>query len=780
MRSQGAGMVRTGGATASRRGATRIGQGALIALAFGCVSAAHAAETAGEASQAIGTAPAEAAPASDTIRVSDVVVTARRRAERLQDVPGSVTAFTADAIKEAGIRDISQLSLQTPGFSLQNASRQTEQPFIRGIAVNSVFRDLQNASFFIDGVYVAGIGRTTGLDDVDRVEVILGPQSAVFGRATFAGAINYVTRKPSDTFQADFRSSIGEHGLFDASGSVSGPLLGDKLAVRLYYQHHEYQGEYKNVLDGKQLGTEQTNGFSGSVRWNIAPTAHLTARLQYTEFRDGNSATQTLPAGSVDNCRPNAAGVFQFHCGEIFAPTSVSLNLSPATVGAPASSYAPFGGFRHTNQFRSALFGDWTFAGGYTLNGTIAYNAERAQLASDGDGTPVNTLAGGLNSYFVTKYYDDSADFRFSSPTTQWLRWYIGVYGFRSARDESSQFRPTVVPARIRDVRDYAGYGSLAFDPLPKLTVTLDARYQTETTILRKTTYHATFNTFLPRLVLSYKPMTDVLVYGLYSQGDKPGTFNAGANVPLPLVVVKEEGLDNYEFGLKSSWFNRRLTFNITGYYLDWTNQSFQQTVFQQNAAGVIVRNAAGSPLTTVVSVSSGNSHVQGLELDSSLQIMRGWSARAAYSYTDSHYSNFNSTLPALYGGVAQVSGNSLPNTPLHKLIFSSIYRHPMDAIPGFAGFNGFAQGDVEIRGRQYLDELNTAYIGQLNMLNGRVGVENDRYRFELYARNLLDSRVPDFATRFQDFSSVGNRNSYQTTLRPSRAVGFTFTYKTY
>ncbi len=755
----------------------QVSQAALLALAFGWGTAAAAQSTPapaqGQSTTDAGPAAASDTPATDPRRADEnvmetVVVTARRRAERLQDVPASITAFTGSNLRELGIRDISQLSLQTPGFSLQNASRQTEQPFIRGIAVNSVFRDLQNASFFIDGIYVAGVGRTTGIDDVDRIEVILGPQSAVFGRATFAGAINYITKKPTDKFEADFLTQVGEHGLFDASGSVSGPI-NDKLSARLYYQHHEYQGEYKNGLDGRQLGTEQTNGFSGSLRWTIVPEAHVTARLQYTEFRDGNSATQTLFAANVDNCRPNAAGVFQFHCGEIFAPTSVSLNLNSV----------PFGGFRHTNQFRSSLFGDWTFWGGYTLNATLAYNSERAQLTSDGDGTPINTAVN-LNNFFQTKYYDDSADVRFSSPVNQRLRWYLGVYAFRSARDESSQLLPTVIPARIRDVRDYAGYGSAAFDILSNLTLTFDGRYQDETTILRKTAYHATFDKFLPRVVLSYKPKPDFLIYGSYSEGDKPGTFNAGANVPLNLVVVQEEGLENYEVGLKTSWFNHRLTANVTGYYIDWQNQSYQQTVFQQNAAGVIVRNAAGSPLTTVVSVSAGNSHVKGVEADATLQILRGWSARAAYSYTDSEYSNFNSTLPLVYGGATQVAGNYLPNTPLHKVIFSTLYRRSLSNIRRFEGWDAIGEGDIEIRGRQYLDELNTAYIGQLNLLNGRIGVENERYRFELYARNILDSRVPDFATRFQDYSSVGFRNSYQTTLRPSRAVGFTFTYKTY
>ena len=128
-----------------------------------------------------GGAAVSSAAATEDATNGDIVITARKKTERLQDVPAAVTAFSAEKLRTLGIRDIADLSLQTPGFALQNASRQNEQPFIRGAAVNSVFRQAQNASFFVDGIYVSGIARTISLDDIERVEVVLGPQAVYFG-----------------------------------------------------------------------------------------------------------------------------------------------------------------------------------------------------------------------------------------------------------------------------------------------------------------------------------------------------------------------------------------------------------------------------------------------------------------------------------------------------------------------------------------------------------------------------------------------------------------------
>lgn len=734
------------------------GVGATV-LALGCFGPA-AAQTAPEdpATQPNRETEAEA----NANQVEEIVVTARKVEERLQDVPLTVFAFTSETLRELGVRDIVDVANQTPGFSMQNNSRTNEQPFIRGMSANSVFRDQQNASFFQDGIYVAGIGRTIGLDDIERVEVLLGPQAVVFGRATFAGAVNYVSRKPTDELEFHYRAELGSNELMDASAGVSGPIIPGKLSFRLFGQLHDYGGEYINLLDGQELGREETRGLSTSLRWDATDDLRVTGRVQYVEIDDGHAPTVVLSSRTNNNCLPNSRGVLQFYCGELRIPDTVALNLNNV----------PGGGYRRLNQFRSAIFVDYDL-GDYRFNLTTAYNYETQKLSTDGDGTPLNAFGGALNALFFSRFYDRTLEARVVSPQQSRFRWLAGASYFDSVRDDSSLLSPRLVRSTLRDTQNYAAFASAAFDVTSQLTATLEGRYQIDEISLRGTPFAETFRSFLPRVIVDYKPVEDVLLYAIVAKGNKPGSFNSAANVPLENITVEEEEIINYEVGAKTSLFDRRLTLNASAYYIDWTNQGYQDTVFQRDARGNLVRAPNGSPLTTLIVVNVGKSSVRGAELDANFQIAPGWSARAAYAYTDSRYDDFRSRLPLAFGGEQQVGGNQLQNTPLHKVTLSTIMRQALTAWPGW---ESFFSADLTLRDRQFLDELNTSWIAPLTLLNARVGVENGGLSLSLYGRNLTDTDVPDFATRTIDFNTFVN--SYQVTLRPGRSFGAVLAYR--
>jgi len=734
----------------------KMSRGVALLLAGTCLASTASAQEA--------SAPVAATAEAEDLAPGEILVTARKREERLQDVPVSVSAFTDDQLRNLGIRDITEVALQTPGLAMQNASRQNEQPFIRGMSVNSVFRQAQNASFFVDGIYVSGVGRTIGLDDIERVEVVLGPQSVYFGRATFAGAINYVSRKPrlNDAF-LDAQTTAGEHGLFDLSGGVNLPLAQDRLALRVYGQYHNYEGEYRNSLDGRRLGDEYTLGASASLLFQATDDLRFIARVQQTKLDDGHSAVTVYNPRTNNNCRPNATGVFQFYCGELRNPRESDLALNLDQIREL--------GLREVKQTRYSLLADWDI-GDFALNSITAYNDEKTGLASDGDASPSRPQGGLLHSYFVSEFDDFYQEVRLTSPQTNPLRFAVGGSYFESDRVDNSLLEPIVSLSAPREITNKSVFASVAFDLTPALTATAEGRYQTDRIDVISRNIGNTFKAFLPRGTLDFKPNDDMLFYATVARGNKPGDFNTAAGTPPANLVVEEEKLWNYEIGAKTQWLDRRLTLNATGYWIDWTNQSYQDTVIQRDANNNVILAPNGQPRTVVLTVNAGKTRIKGVELDSQFVILPGWSARLAYSYIDAQFRDFVSRLPITFAGApAQVAGNQLFNTPRHKATVSTTFETPLESV----GLNLFGSTDVTVRGKQYTDELNTAYVGTLTLWNARLGVSGENWRMFVFGRNLTNSRVPDFATRSLDFNT--NINSYLFTLRPSRSFGVTASF---
>jgi len=695
--------------------------------------------------------------------LEEVVVTARKRDERLQDVPMAITAWNAQRLERLGIRDITDLALQTPGFAMQNQSRQNEQPFLRGMSVNSVFRDRQNASFFVDGVYVAGIGRAIGQDDIERIEVILGPQSAMFGRSTFAGAVNYISKKPVFDTEGMVRGEVGSNGKYAGSASISGPLIGDKLAGRLSVGINRWDGEWRNTLDGKRLGTQEDQRVAASLLYRPTENFDATLRFQFANFNDGNAPTVVLSATN-NNCLPSATGAFQFFCGAIPIPTQVSQNLNLIYRG----------GFRRVDDYRGQLTMNWTF-GGWKITSVSAYNYGRQGLASDGDGSPVNALGGALNTYFFTRFRDYVQDLRVTSPAEDRFRIMAGASYFGSLRLESQQRLPTFSSGPATLVRTPSVYGQASYDILPNLTASLEARWQSEKVSLEATPTSTTFRAFLPRAVVNWKVTEDAMLYTSASKGNKPGFFNTAVGTPRDLRDVKEETMWAYELGAKTQWLDKRLTLNGAAYYINWTNQGYQDTVLQRDANNNLILAPNGVPRTVVLTINVGKTEVKGIELDGGFQITPEWSVRAAYAWTEAKYKTFLSNLPLTYGGNRSVAGKYLQNTPIHKLTLSTQYITPLAMWPGYDLVMG---ADYSYRDKQYLDELNTSWVKPLHLLNARIGVENATWALQIYGRNLFDSDVPDFATRTTDFAAVPNRNSYTVTLRQSANFGAIATYR--
>lgn len=241
---------------------------------------------------------------ANTATDEEMIVTARKREESLQDVPISITAFSAKQLMDRGITSNYDVADFTVNFNTeQQVGRNLDRPIIRGQAAPSVDGE-PNASYFIDGVYVSGSVSTASLSIIERVEILRGPQSAQFGRATFSGAVNYVTRKPSNEFMGEVNTRIGSSEDYRLGGWISGPIIRDRVTYLLSANWDTYGGQWNNNLqpdsaqpeslwqdanqqgDTRSMGGEETTDFLAKLTFTPFDGTELNLKYNYTEGDD--------------------------------------------------------------------------------------------------------------------------------------------------------------------------------------------------------------------------------------------------------------------------------------------------------------------------------------------------------------------------------------------------------------------------------------------------------------------------------------------------------------
>ncbi|TDJ43066.1 MAG: TonB-dependent receptor [Gammaproteobacteria bacterium] len=296
-----------------------------------------------------------------TQQLEEIVVTARKREENLQEVPISITAFTAEGMLERNIRNTYDIANITPNFSLgRNLGRRLDAPTIRGQFGALLNPTGPNASFFVDGVFVTGTSSNLTTNNLERVEVLRGPQAALFGRATFSGAVNYITRKPSNEFEGAINARAGDEQTYELTGWASGPIIRDKLLFTASAGYQSFGGEWRNnlkpgdvnasndqqvsqdwfngpgvwapnvplagepdcppgyrtaagntragcpwqVADSTRLGGEETKDISGKLTWVVTDAFELSAKIDYIETDDGHFPALIVPTAGLNCFRP--------------------------------------------------------------------------------------------------------------------------------------------------------------------------------------------------------------------------------------------------------------------------------------------------------------------------------------------------------------------------------------------------------------------------------------------------------------------------------------------
>lgn len=275
--------------------------------------------------------------AADSDEITEILVTSRKKEENLLEVPVAITAFTSDVIEQAGIRDLYDIAELTPGLSFFNAQGEfLAVPVIRGVAPTDINGE-NNAAVFVDGVYVSGReGLNFSQLDLERIEVVKGPQSALYGRNAFSGAINYVTKLPAETFETKGDVTYGNDGRYGGQASVSGPILGETLRGRIATLYDNFDGSYDNTLGGEDIGGYKYRSTQGSLLWQPAESLQVIGSIYYSNDEIDDAATTGVAANCENRVDSNLAVTRLLNvCGEV--PTIGELAGQVQAIGTPSA-----------------------------------------------------------------------------------------------------------------------------------------------------------------------------------------------------------------------------------------------------------------------------------------------------------------------------------------------------------------------------------------------------------------------------------------------------------
>ena len=665
----------------------------IIARAFAC---------AGLVVAGADTAAAQNAPVARTATLDEITVTARRREESLQDTPLSMTAFSAEQIQRGGLSNFSDVAKLTPGLVFdQDFGANDTRPSIRGLPAT---RGRPPVGILIDGIDVsseaiatAGGGNLMNLRllDLERIEVVKGPQSALYGRVAFGGAVNYITARPTETLKGRVNATIASDETYEVGAAVGGPVGDSGLLARVSAGYSRSDGYYRNTVSGENIGGYEAAQLSLSFDYSPSDTFSLTGFLSYGDQE--NEQQPYYQYSTVDRSTvplPLPANVAGQTLGNLRLPVSIQ-SLLPGPLLARdvvQVSVDPRTGRDYAGSSLESAFGvvraNWKL-GSATLSATLGVLDATAGNLQDIEGYGLADAAvplpapGGvaepLGSAFEFNTLDDvqqlSQDIRLGDLESEGTRWAVGVLHWSEEAKQSNQTFATILTAprasaalntRLinsnvsaansrRDTEHLSVYGLVERDFTDKLSVSVEARYYWEdfeydfpTSILvlgagatplaaparppQVKGVKIDATYFAPKMTVEYRASDDALVYFSAGKGVKPaGISTVGVFNSIADNTYKAESLWNYELGAKTSWMDNRLVLNGAVFFMDYKDKQ---------VSTLVVDTTQPTGLRGVVSNASG-AEVRGLELEASLMVTPQFRVTAAYTLLDTEYTNF-------------------------------------------------------------------------------------------------------------------------------------------
>jgi iron complex outermembrane receptor protein len=702
--------------------------------------------------------------------IQEVVVTARRQAENAINVPITIESFTNVQMERSGLTGLRDLAAMTPGLTFQDVNGAYSAPVIRGMEQLDQTSLQGNVGVFLDGIYLNNRSSLEfGLLDIDRLEVDKGPQSALYGRNAFSGAINYVTVQPNlHKITGNLSVEGGDYGLQTYTGAVNVPVVPDYLAVRAFGGWSKFNGTTLNLRDNQDIGG-YTDKFDYGLSVLFKPTNELTVKLYgYFSRLDSNAEPLYAEPITANNCgsqdvRPNGT-FYTLFCGNTPKITSVNVN---DTIGKGTSGQT---GLVYGTVDYKLPFADFTAT---LSNETGNYsNLIDTTALPSAISTPATAFPGYSNQSYVESVTplstDKSLDIRLASlPGTQY-HWLVGVYGYDQDLENITQVshqllnqpNSTPVPFSTSGGKTLATgrafYASIGYDFTSKLSATAETRYTNEsqkftglgtstTVVINGQTVlvqgQQSFGLWAPRFTANYKFTPDIVGYVSAAEGQKTGGFNSNGFTQPAYFAFKAENNWTYELGVKSVLLDRKLRLNADVFYVDWDNLQGQRYI--PGTISTIVTNLGGATST-------------GIEMDAEYFFTRDLSARLTASHVDPKYKNgfIDGDVSAACGDLPgdtviniacsdSVGGKQMARTAEDQFDISGNWNIP-DFIPGYSAY---LRGDFSYTGPKYTTGLDNNSQNPIELANARLGVTHGPFEIAIWSKNLFDYQYVDRVT---------------------------------
>jgi len=646
-------------------------------------------------------ATAQPAPAGATgdsaTDVDEVIVTARKREERLFDVPVAVTAVTADTIEARQLTSIRDVAAITPGLNINSDAAGRAFISIRGIGTTLLDSVQPGVGIFVDGIYQQNTSYLNNSTlDVAQIEVLRGPQSTLFGQNTLGGAINVTTRQPTEDVEGQLTGTYaGPDNYYIVGGTIAGPLPIDGVSGRLSAGIQHRDGFIKNSL----LGIDDFNPLDqrsvrGSLRIELPHSAVLSVN-GYFESVDGTGPMYALTTGPTvynDDVQYNV-------------PSRASYDYSGvnAKLVMPVSDNTDF-------------------------TGIVSYDRREQQLLGDGDFQPIPLFVSGGQGVLETS----SAEGRLDTKWTDSFSTLVGVFASRQTNDQTSF--TTIVPLGVSipafaqsEANLWAIFGNIFWNITPDLELSAGLRYDSQDIDFHSaidSTYSA--QEWQPRVALTYHWNEDVMTYASIARGFRGGGTN-GPGAPNP--TYKGDSVWTYELGTKFKAFDRRLTATAAVYYNDYSDFIGQNSLAPKVGGGGIVG----------INLNTGKVEAYGFEAEFTYRILDNWTFGAGFNIQHARITD-DSEYTAVTGRL--LASDRIPFVPDYNFNVQTTYTVELGEM-GSVDLNASLVGKGDRIGAG-LSETFAPVLSDYMLTNASVTWNYNDWQVSLFANNLFDEKYYD------------------------------------
>jgi iron complex outermembrane receptor protein len=706
---------------------------------------------------------ASASTVAQQRQLEEIIVTAQKRSESLQDVPVAVTAIEGSVLEALNINDVVDLTRVSASLTFAQANQRQNTSFrIRGIGTNVFTIGIEpSVAVIIDDVSQVQPGQAlTNLVDIQQVEVLRGPQSTLFGKNASAGLVSVVTRPPAEETEGFVEVTATDDDEQKIIGSLSGPLT-DNVGYRVSAYYTDYDGNADNLFLKSDINDQETQGFRGKLQWEISDDFDLTLSGYYAED-EGNCC-----ALSFREMDPNARliGAFPVSVTNPQTYLKASDDNSDVEVDNDVGSDVEDVGF--------SVRANWSL-GEHTLTAITGYNEWDFDNSEDVDFSGFDlgsiltggAVSGGIHSLSSTNTELFSQEIRLMSPSSDRFEYLVGLY-YADAETDRSFKRPIITSdwTGTAGTETYALFGQATWKFTEQLHLTVGARYNYEeieveyADLITGQRYSGDEDEDeIPgKISLQYFLSEDTMLFASAARGHKGQAYDISSGFDQSRIdnPVGSESSDSFEVGIKTSLFDRRLQLNAVGFYTEYDDYQAQNTELRGTELVIGVLNV-------------GSLETKGIELDATALVGDNLTLSMSAAWIDATIDDFPDAncwrgqteaqgcveLSPGSGVFGQdLAGEDLNNSPDLKVNLAGQYNLPLESMPfnGFLTFNYSWQDDVQFDLLQNPRTGQDSY-GLFSLSAGIVERDDERYRLTLFVENLFDE---DYAATVADLGGL-------------------------